>query len=192
MVDPGVLAGAFIPGFHAPLQNPEAPINVLGLSVVGSILQHAVPLVVPENIAADAARAGSAFMPATESLKGAFHNAAEEGSAGVVVAAPAAGSYESRVLQGIWAAAPYLHNGSVASLAQLLTPAAQRMSSFRIGPQFDAVNVGLAVDQTAFPELRQTTGCDALDSGNSRCGHEFGTTLSADDKQALIEYLKTL
>jgi hypothetical protein len=193
-VDPGVLTGAFILGFHAPLQNPEAPINVLGLSVVGSIIQHAFPLVVPEDIAADAARTGSAFTPATESLKGAFHNAAEERTV-AALATPAAavtGAYESRVLQGIWAAAPYLHNGSVASLAQLLTPAAQRLASFRIGPQFDPVNVGLVVDQVAFAQLRQTTACEDLDSGNSRCGHEFGTTLPADDKQALIEYLKTL
>ena len=37
--------------------------------------------------------------------------------------------------QGIWAAAPYLHNGSVPTLAQLLTPAAQRVQTFAVGPE---------------------------------------------------------
>jgi hypothetical protein len=37
-----------------------------------------------------------------------------------------------------------------------------------------------------------TTGCGNLNSGNSRCGHEFGTQLSPDEKKALLEYLKTL
>ena len=96
------------------------------------------------------------------------------------------------MLQGIWATAPYLHNGSVASLAELLKPAAERQPSFAVGPRYDLVNLGLDGTQDPAAPLRQTTGCDALDSGNSRCGHEFGTKLSADDKRALLEYLKTL
>jgi hypothetical protein len=190
-VDPGVLTGAAILGFHEPLKNPEAPINVLGLSVVGSILQHAFPLVVPDDLGAQFARAGSAFTPATESLKGAFRNAPADGNA-APAAMSATGAYESRVLQGIWAAAPYLHNGSVPSLAELLKPAAQRVATFKVGPNYDLVNVGLAAEQSAFLQQRQTTGCEDLASGNSRCGHEFGTMLSAAQKQALLEYLKTL
>jgi mono/diheme cytochrome c family protein len=186
-VDPGVLTGAAIPGFHEPLRNPEAPINVLGLSVVGSILQHAFPVVVPDDLAAQFARAGTAFTPATESLKGAFRNIDGQGGA---PAGP--GAYESRVLQGIWAAAPYLHNGSVPSLAELLKPASQRVASFKLGPNYDLATVGLAADQSAFAQPRQTTGCEDLDSGSSRCGHEFGTALTPAQKQALLEYLKTL
>jgi hypothetical protein len=100
--------------------------------------------------------------------------------------------YESRVLQGIWAAAPYLHNGSVPTLAELLKPAAERVSSFKIGPAYDLINIGLAVDQTKFDYALQTTDCSDRDSGNSRCGHEFGTQLSPDEKKALLEYLKIL
>ena len=62
-------------------------------------------------------------------------------------------AYESRVLQGIWAAAPYLHNGSVPTLAQLLTPAAQRVASFKVGPNYDTVNIGLAAKQTSSTSL---------------------------------------
>lgn len=185
-VDPGVLTGAAIPGFHEPLGNPEAPINVLGLSVVGSILQHALPVVVPDDIGAQLARAGTAFSPANESLKGAFRYA------GSATAAPEPGAYEARVLEGIWATAPYLHNGSVASLAELLKPAAERAAVFRVGPNYDLVNVGLAVDQPGSGALRSTTGCEDKSGGNSRCGHEFGTQLAPGDKQALLEYLKTL
>jgi hypothetical protein len=102
------------------------------------------------------------------------------------------GSYESKVLQGVWAAAPYLHNGSVPTLAALLTPAAARPTSFQVGPVYDLVNVGLATEQpNGSATVRVTTDCATME-GNSRCGHEFGTWLTQDEKTALIEYLKTL
>jgi len=104
----------------------------------------------------------------------------------------AVGSFESKVLQGVWAAAPYLHNGSVPTLAALLTPAANRPTSFQVGPVYDLVNVGLAVEQpSGSATVRVTTDCSVME-GNSRCGHEFGTLLTPDEKKALIEYLKTL
>ncbi|MGH8511684.1 MAG: di-heme-cytochrome C peroxidase, partial [Gammaproteobacteria bacterium] len=91
------------------------------------------------------------------------------------------------------AAAPYLHNGSVPTLAELLKPAAERIDSFEIGPAYDVVNIGLAAEQNRFVnDVLKTTDCSDRNSGNSRCGHEFGTQLSAGDKQALLEYLKTL
>jgi hypothetical protein len=80
----------------------------------------------------------------------------------------------------------------VPTLAQLLTPAAQRVRTFAVGPEYDQVNIGLAATQTRFGYTFHATGCDDLDSGNSNCGHEYGTTLSESDKRALLEYLKTL
>lgn len=177
----GVLQGAKIPLLTSPLQPTDTAFNVLSLSVIGAILQHYVPIL--SNAAQQQGRAvesPSAVNP--EELKGAFR-----------APGPAAGAaYESRVLQGIWAAAPYLHNGSVPTLTELLKPAADRVASFKIGPAYDTVNVGLAVDQTKFDYTLHTTDCGDKDSGNSRCGHEFGTALSAEDKKALLEYLKTL
>jgi hypothetical protein len=111
---------------------------------------------------------------------------------GAAAAPPPKGSYEARVMQGIWAAAPYLHNGSVPTLAELLKPADQRVTAFKVGPAYDTVNVGLAAEQTQFNYTLTTTDCSNLNSGNSRCGHEFGTQLSPDEKKALLEYLKTL
>lgn len=98
--------------------------------------------------------------------------------------------YEARVLDGIWAAAPYLHNGSVATLADLLTPSQDRPRSFAIGPNYDPVKVGLDSDQDESAFVLTTTGCEDRRSGRSRCGHEYGTTLPTRDKKALLEYLK--
>jgi hypothetical protein len=125
-------------------------------------------------------RSTFSLTPETADLKGAF------------IPAPAPGAYESRVLQGIWATAPYLHNGSVPTLADLLKPANQRPAAFQIGPAYDTVNVGLAADQTMFNYNLKTTDCNDRNSGNSRCGHEFGTQLSPAEKRALLEYLKAL
>lgn len=105
-------------------------------------------------------------------------------------------AYESRVMEGIWAAAPYLHNGSVPTLADLLKKPADRPASFKVGPAYDIENVGLAKEQTKFDDTYTTTAsCDPKNrdaSGNSRCGHDFGTGLSDPDKKALLEYLKSL
>jgi len=100
--------------------------------------------------------------------------------------------YESRVMEGIWATAPYLHNGSVPTLWDLLQPAAERPASFAIGPAYDLDKVGLAAEQSRFGFTLTTTDCSNRDSGKSRCGHEFGTWLSDAEKRALLEYLKAL
>ena len=114
------------------------------------------------------------------------------GSSGNNVISITPNSYEARVLQGIWATAPYLHNGSVPTLAELLKPSKDRVASFKIGPNYDISNIGIAAEQTNAGSSVVTTDCSSLNSGNSRCGHEFGTELSASDKKALLEYLKIL
>jgi len=100
--------------------------------------------------------------------------------------------YESRVMAGIWAAAPYLHNGSVPTLWDLLQPVQERPLSFPVGQAYDIERVGLAREQSQFNYTFTTTDCSNVNSGNSRCGHEYGTSLSTDEKKALLEYLKSL
>jgi len=102
------------------------------------------------------------------------------------------GSYEARVLQGVWAAAPYLHNGSVPNLVELLKPAVDRVKVFKVGSNYDINKIGLAAEQSQLSSVTHTTDCSDLNSGNSNCGHEYGTTLSKDSKKALLEYMKTL
>lgn len=97
-------------------------------------------------------------------------------------------SYKARSLNGIWATAPYLHNGSVPNLWQLLQPEEQRVERFYVGSrEFDPVNVGF--DTAPYEGGFQF---DATLPGNSNAGHTFGTQLSDPDKWALIEYLKSL
>ena len=174
--DSGILNGAEIPLVISRLQPRDKSMKILGISVVGSILQQYVPLTVQQV----QTRPRSTLTPETTDLKGAFD------------LTPVSPAYEARVLAGIWATAPYLHNGSVPTLADLLKPANERPAAFQVGPAYDPVNVGLARDQTIFNHTRRTTDCSDRNSGNSRCGHEFGTQLAPAEKRALLEYLKVL
>lgn len=96
--------------------------------------------------------------------------------------------YKARPLSGIWASAPYLHNGSVPTLAELLKPAAERVPSFWVGGRdFDPVAVG-----NEYGEGPNRSLLDTRLPGNSNAGHAFGTTLSDAQKRDLLEYLKSL
>ena len=106
--------------------------------------------------------------------------------------APAA-QYKGRPLDGIWATAPYLHNGSVPNLDALLRPAAQRPKSFSVGVrEFDPLLVGFKTDVAGFPKfmVNETNGTPII--GNSNIGHEFGAGLTDEERRQLVEYLKTL
>ena len=99
--------------------------------------------------------------------------------------------YVAAFLDGIWLRAPYLHNGSVPSLRDLLEPAAQRPTTFWRGYDlYDPDRVGFV---TRGPEAERTgTLHDVAARGGGNRGHEFGTTLPAADKADLLEYLKTM
>lgn len=94
-------------------------------------------------------------------------------------------------LDGLWLRAPYLHNGSVPTLRDLLKPAAQRPAAFYRGYDLlDPDNVGFI---SRGPEAERVgTYYDTSRQGNRNFGHEFGVSLSDSSKDALIEYLKTL
>jgi hypothetical protein len=99
-------------------------------------------------------------------------------------------SYEARVLRGIWATAPYLHNGSVPNLWELMLAPERRSTSFKVGSRkFDPKNVGYATDETPFK-----SGTFVVDrqNGNGNGGHDYTQGLSDDDRWAIVEYLKTL
>ena len=99
--------------------------------------------------------------------------------------------YANQPLDGIWLRGPYLHNGSVPTLRDLLNPPAQRPAMFYRGNDvFDAVGVGF-VSNVAESGGRRFTRYDTTVPGNGNMGHEYGTTLSDADKAAIVEYLKT-
>ena len=100
-------------------------------------------------------------------------------------------AYESRVLEGVWAVAPYLHNGSVPNLWELMKPAKDRKSTFKVGSRiFDPKNVGYATDDSPF-KTGEFVADPANANGNGNGGHEFGVTLSDEERWAIIEYMKT-
>jgi cytochrome c peroxidase len=108
-------------------------------------------------------------------------------------AAVAAVRYKARPLNGIWATAPYLHNGSVPNLDALLRPAVERPKSFTIGNRtFDPVRVGFVTDAKGFPRFEVVAPDGTPITGNSNAGHEYGAHLGDEEREQLIEYLKTL
>lgn len=99
--------------------------------------------------------------------------------------------YANVPLDGVWARAPYLHNGSVPSLADLLNPPAERPRVFARGYDvYDEHRVGFLSDTPQ--AFAAGSVYDTTIPGNGNGGHLFGTNLSSDQKQDLLEYLKTL
>jgi hypothetical protein len=99
--------------------------------------------------------------------------------------------YVAQALDGLWARAPYLHNGSVPTLADLLRDSDQRPREFWVGYDvYDKMQVGFLSNG---PEA-QAAGrlFDTKLPGNANTGHIYGTSLPEASKRALLEYLKTL
>jgi mono/diheme cytochrome c family protein len=106
--------------------------------------------------------------------------------------------YKARPLHGIWATGPFLHNGSVPTVYDLLLPEERRPRTFHTGAvQFDPVHLGLARDDPP-------AGAFLFDTtlpGNRNTGHQFrddggagviGPALSDRERFAIIEYLKVM
>jgi len=111
-------------------------------------------------------------------------------------APPALFAYKANPIEGMWANPPFLHNGSVPNLYELLLPSAQRSKTFLIGRDFDPVRVGVDTSGATGKFLYDT----AL-VGNSNAGHSFengsgrgviGRLLSDDERWAIVEYLKSI
>jgi len=110
---------------------------------------------------------------------------------------PPEGVYKAAPRDGVWATPPFMHNGSVPNLYEMLVPAGERSKKFCIGREFDPIKVGL--DPTCGPNMYVR---DTSLLGNSNAGHSFqdgprgngviGPLLTDDHRWALIEYLKSI
>jgi mono/diheme cytochrome c family protein/cytochrome c553 len=108
------------------------------------------------------------------------------------------GGYVAPPLDGIWASAPYFHNGSVPTLWHVLHPGERPKVWQRTEDGYDQSKVGLEV--TAFERLPdgvkaprdQRRYFDTSKFGKSAQGHGFPDDLSETEKRAVLEYLKTL
>jgi hypothetical protein len=98
--------------------------------------------------------------------------------------------YVAQPLDGVWLRAPYLHNGSVPNLRELLEPVANRSPVFYRGYDvFDPDNVGFVCQG---PEAERIGfRFDTNATGNGNFGHLYGVDLSPAAKLAHVEYLKT-
>lgn len=97
-------------------------------------------------------------------------------------------AYKGRPLDGIWATAPYLHNGSVPTLYDLLLPVEERPKTFMVGSrELDTVKGGFK--STGYEGFKFDTSLP----GNSNSGHDYGSKeLSEQDRYDLVEYMKSL
>jgi mono/diheme cytochrome c family protein len=217
MSDAGLLNGALMPppAIGARIGNPAKAGDMLANTVVGTLLAEAVvpPVPPPAKLAQSgvfrALRKDFANLPGEnlDALLDPKLSATAKAEAMIKIRAfinaklsnlfrpppaIAGAAYESRVLNGIWATAPYLHNGSVPNLWELLKPAKDRRTSFMVGSRvFDPKNVGYDADQSPFKSGRFVAD-PANANGNGNGGHEYGTTLTDEQRWAIIEYLKTL
>lgn len=106
------------------------------------------------------------------------------------------GIYRAKTLKGIWATAPYLHNGSVPTIYDLLHPAERRPRTFKLGTkEYDPVKLGYVTDGPRFlvPTGMKVFEFDTHLPGNWNTGHEWWFYPELDDamRYDLIEFLKT-
>ena len=98
--------------------------------------------------------------------------------------------YSNMPLDGVWLRAPYLHNGSVPTLRDLLAPPEERPTVFYRGYNvYDFENLGFVSSGAA----AEASGFrfDTTERGNGNQGYLYGTGLDEEEIDALIEYLKT-
>ena len=95
--------------------------------------------------------------------------------------------YPNRQLRSVWASPPYLHNGSVPNIYELLLPPEQRSKKFRLGSrEYDREKLGYVQDAAATFEF------DTSLKGNSNVGHDYkNAQFTKEQRFELIEYLKT-
>ena len=105
--------------------------------------------------------------------------------------------YKAAPRDGVWATPPFMHNGSVPNLYEMLVPAAERTKKFYLGGDFDPVKVGFDTSATSGTFLMDTSFL-----GSSNAGHSFqdgprgngtiGPLLRDEQRWALVEYLKSI
>ena len=182
-------------------QNPSAPFSgarLQGLEGWVKTLQSpAYPLPVNSTLAAAGKPLFAQHCASCHAIdaasKGKVYPVAEIGTDRTMLSESQAGGYIAPSLRGIWLRGPYLHNGSVPSLRELLAPQAQRRPAFFPGNDIvDAENVGFLATMEEEPGRRKFARYDTTKPGHSNAGHLYATGLSRPDKDALIEYLKTL
>ncbi len=110
---------------------------------------------------------------------------------------PSPEGYTAPPLDGIWASAPYFHNGSVPTLHDVLNPNDRPKIWRRTDLELDTVKMGLSIERldqvpSGLGSVERRWYFDTSQKGKSAAGHDFPNELTTDEKEAVLEYLKTL
>jgi hypothetical protein len=207
--DTGILNGALSPNPPgSKLGATAATGDILATAVVGALFGDAIPplprlpnprsgvwLAVNKDLAAlfaDNEKLPSLISLLQPSVRDNVRSHIEARIANMFKMPGEPNAYEARVLHGIWATAPYLHNGSVPNLYELLLPPGKRSPSFMVGSRkYDADNVGYVTTESPYKDGTLVVGAGA-EPGNSNAGHDYSSDLNDDQRKALLEYLKQL
>lgn len=106
--------------------------------------------------------------------------------------------YVAPPLDGVWASAPYFHNGSVPTLWHVLRPEERPTVWRRRGSDYDSERIGLSVEEYsetpsgAWSKAERREFFDTRRLGKSAGGHTYPEVLTDEEKAAVLEYLKTL
>jgi hypothetical protein len=192
-------------------QSPDAAREVADLrqriANQGSDLERALAAIDPARLKVGAALSYLGTMIRDNAYADGRYTAAEQADRdgyGILDMPQVLPAYKPRPLAGIWASPPFLHNGSVPTIYDLLSPVEERPARFRVGSrEFDAVKLGLADVGKPYWIL------DTSKDGNSNKGHEFsrkyvedpasgthakngtvGPYLTPEQRYAIIEHLK--
>lgn len=179
--DAGALKGQRATPFLGDVLTRSSPSTQIMKEIVTGVLVDKRP---------DASRAAWDNMVSTDPVEGRSCNAHAASANGY-----ADMGYKARPLNGIWATGPYLHNGSVPSLYDLLLPAKLRPTSFGMGSrQFDPKKVGFMDIPGGENRFTFETVDDAGKPivGNSNAGHDYGAALTERERLAILEYLKVI
>ena len=203
--DPGVLQGTLYGNFGK-LKNPANVSDMLLITVIGALLRDGDEVI--QGLNADiiaklkAGKLGGSHPPLT------LANLASPAAptppppadpaklkAYCTTTANPLLAYKGRPLYGVWATAPYLHNGSVATLWDLMLPPAQRPKSFWTGTrEFNPVEVGFVTDPGGDNSFQFNVNDPATGQeihGNSNLGHDYNNAAISDhDRWAIIAYIK--
>ena len=101
-------------------------------------------------------------------------------------------------LDGVWASAPYFHNGSVPTLWHVLNPDKRPTIWRRVAEPMDQERIGLIVEELKeMPadiksSYERQQFFDTRSFGKSSAGHDFPAELDTQQRRAVLEYLKTL
>jgi hypothetical protein len=105
--------------------------------------------------------------------------------------------YKAAPRDGVWATPPYMHNGSVPNLYEMLLPAAERTKKFCLGRDFDPIKVGVDTSCKSGTYMVDTSLIGSSNSGHSfqngpRGNGVIGPLLTDDERWELVEYLKSI